>query len=106
MQNARAWNKRLAEAVRTWTSSNGEYAEDPPRTRPAPDFSNLQAYRYINRIEQGARFIGLKSPFFRPQEGRAGSRTAVEGQSRLNFAWCNYLGLNEHPSVVEAARAA
>ena len=30
----------------------------------------------------------------------------VEGQSRLNFAWCNYLGLNEHPSVAEAARAA
>ena len=30
----------------------------------------------------------------------------VEGQSRLNFAWCNYLGLNETPSVGEAGRAA
>jgi 8-amino-7-oxononanoate synthase len=105
MQNARAWNKRLAEAVRTWKSPNGEYAEDAPRKRP-PDFSNLQAYRYINRIKQGARLIGLESPFFRSQEGRTGPRAVVEGQSRLNFAWCNYLGLNEHPSVVEAARAA
>jgi hypothetical protein len=90
MQNARAWNKRLAEAVRTWKSPNGEYAEDAPRKRP-PDFSNLQAYRYINRIKQGARLIGLESPFFHSQEGRTGSRAVVDGQSRLNFAWCNYL---------------
>jgi 8-amino-7-oxononanoate synthase len=107
MQNARVWNKRLAEAVRTWATPNGECAEDAYGTkRPAPDFSSLQAYRYINRIEQGARLIGLESPFFRAQDGRMGSRAVVEGRSRLNFAWCNYLGLNEHPSVAEAARAA
>jgi 8-amino-7-oxononanoate synthase len=107
MQNALAWNRRLAEAVRTWTSANGEYREDAPlRERRAPEFSELQAHRYINRLEQGARLIGLSSPFFRSQEGRTGSRAVVEGQSRLNFAWCNYLGLNEHPSVAEAARRA
>jgi 8-amino-7-oxononanoate synthase len=105
MQNARAWNQRLAEAVRTWTSINGESAEDAPlRERRAPEFSQLQFSRYINRLEQGARLIGLNSPFFRSQDGRTGSRVLVDGQSRLNFAWCNYLGLNEHPSVAEAAR--
>ena len=107
MQNAHAWNRRLAEAVRTWTTSPHEVAEDAARRkRHKPDFSQLQAFKYINRLEQGARLIGLDSPFFRTQERRAGSHAVVEGQSRLNFAWCNYLGLNEHPSVGEAARAA
>lgn len=106
MQNARAWNKRLAEAVRTWTGANGEYVEETLRRHSAPAFSTLPAYRYINRLEQGARLIGLTSPFFRSQECRTGSHAVVEGRSRLNFAWCNYLGLNEHPSLAEAARKA
>ena len=77
MQNARAWNKRLAEAVRTWKSPNGEYAEEAPRKRP-PDFSNLQAYRYINRIKQGARTHWAREPVL-PFAGRA-HRFACRGR--------------------------
>src|SRR5581483_5980944 len=39
-------------------------------------------------------------------ESRLGSSAVVAGRPRLNFAWCNYLGLNEHPAVAEAARSA
>ena len=50
--------------------------------------------------------LSIPSPFFRPNEGRDGTEAMIQGKKYINFAWCNYLGLNEHPSVTEAAKAA
>jgi 8-amino-7-oxononanoate synthase len=104
-----AWNRRITAAVRTWGwAGNGHHAKEAPRRRAykARDFSELPAHKYIKRVEQGAKLVGLESPFFRRQAGRAGSKVVIAGRPRLNFAWCNYLGLNEHPAVAAAARSA
>jgi 8-amino-7-oxononanoate synthase len=50
--------------------------------------------------------IGLETPFFKTVEGADGSNTDIEGQPYLNFAWCDYLGLNRAPQLREAAKAA
>jgi 8-amino-7-oxononanoate synthase len=110
MRISEAWSKRVVAAVRTLGSEKKRLASASSarerRVHSAPRFSDLSSYRYIRRIEQIGRTLGLKSPFFRPNERRVGSRTFVWGRPRLNFAWCNYLGLNEHPAVAEAARSA
>lgn len=103
-----AWNKRIVSAMKTWGAAGNGSAEEPSfdQAYTARPFSDLQAHKYIKRVMQGARLAGLENPFFRRQEGRVGVRAVVAGQPRLNFAWCNYLGLNEHPAVAEAARSA
>jgi 8-amino-7-oxononanoate synthase len=108
MRFGEAWNKHVVATVRTWgRNSNGSAEETPQRTvHTARRFSELQAYKYIRKVEQGGKLLGLESPFFRRQEGRVGSKALVAGRPRLNFAWCNYLGLNEHPAVAAAARSA
>jgi 8-amino-7-oxononanoate synthase len=108
MRISETWNKRIVAAVKTWGSTGNGSAEEAAhrRVHTARSFSELQAHRYIRRLLQGARLVGLESPFFRRQEGRVGSKAVVEGRPRLNFAWCNYLGLNEHSAVAEAARSA
>jgi 8-amino-7-oxononanoate synthase len=76
------------------------------RGAAAPPFSELQTYKHIKKVEQVGRMMGLENPFFRRHDGRVGTKAMVAGRPRLNFAWCNYLGLNEHPAVAEAARSA
>ncbi|HZT47150.1 MAG TPA: aminotransferase class I/II-fold pyridoxal phosphate-dependent enzyme [Hyphomicrobiaceae bacterium] len=111
MRIGEAWNKHIVATVKTWGRAANGSAEEGPNggvrgVHSAPRFTELQPYKYIKKVERGGRVLGLESPFFRRQEGRIGSRAMVEGRPRLNFAWCNYLGLNEHPAVAEAARAA
>jgi 8-amino-7-oxononanoate synthase len=97
-----SWSRRMAAAVKKWGGSgpdlDGRYAARP--------LTDLSAYGYIKKIEKVARMLSIESPFFRPTDGRVGSMALIDGKKYVNFAWCNYLGLNEHPSVAEAARKA
>jgi 8-amino-7-oxononanoate synthase len=92
----------MAAAVKKWGAAgpglNGRYE--------AARLSDLSAYGYIKKVEKVGKMLSIPSPFFRPNEGRDGSRAIIQGKTYINFAWCNYLGLNEHPSVTEAAKAA
>jgi 8-amino-7-oxononanoate synthase len=107
MRIGEGWSKQIVATVRTWGRTGNGFAETPSTSAyGARSFSELSAYKYIRKIEQGGRLLGIESPFFRRQEGRTGVTAVVEGRPRLNFAWCNYLGLNEHPAVAEAARSA
>src|SRR5205085_5623214 len=70
------------------------------------DVSKLEGYREIRMIREAADFLRISDPFFRVHEGIAGADTVIDGRSFINFASYNYIGLNGHPDIVSAARAA
>ena len=92
----------MAAAVKKWGGAgpglNGHYE--------AARLTDLSAYGYIKKVEKVGKMLSIPSPFFRPNDGRDGTMAIIQGKKYINFAWCNYLGLNEHPSVTEAAKAA
>ena len=76
-------------------------------TEAAGSFGSLASYRFIERHKLLARTIGINNPFFRTIERREGqSGLVIDGQSQLNFAFCDYLGLSTHPQVVQSSLAA
>lgn len=90
---------------------------DKPRPTPRPeapaapvsnatDFSTLPGYAELRMQRAVADMVGIDSPFFRVHDARAGASTLIDGQSCLNFASYDYLGLNGHPEVAEAAKSA
>ena len=70
------------------------------------DVSELDGYREIRMIREAAEFLGISDPFFRVHEGIADAETVIEGRVYINFASYNYIGLNGHPEIVGAAKAA
>ena len=81
-----------------------------PQPKPAAgsvqDFESLPGYKELKLQRSAAELIGLANPFFRVHETKAGATTVIEGRSFTNFSSYDYLGLNGHPKLNEAARAA
>jgi 8-amino-7-oxononanoate synthase len=90
--------------VRNWTAKRG--ASRGTSFKQNSDFGSMPAYRSIKKYEKVGRMLGIKTPFFRPIGGRVGNSCIIEGRKVINFAWCDYLGLNQHPSLATAAAAA
>jgi len=57
-------------------------------------------------IREAAEFLGISDPFFRVHEGIAGAETVIGNRTYINFASYNYVGLNGHPDIAKAAKAA
>ena len=55
---------------------------------------------------EAADFLGIEDPFFRVHEGIAGAETLIGNRTYVNFASYNYIGLNGHPWISDAAKAA
>ncbi len=72
----------------------------------AKPFSSLSAHKSIRHHEKLGAVLGIENPFFRSTEGPHGRMTLVDGKPVLNFAWCDYLGLSQHPDLINAAKAA
>ncbi|MGC1464344.1 MAG: aminotransferase class I/II-fold pyridoxal phosphate-dependent enzyme [Pseudolabrys sp.] len=70
------------------------------------DFSTLPGYEELRLQRSIGEKFGLKNPYFRLHEGMAGARTVIGGRSLLNFSCYDYLGLNGHPEIIAAAKAA
>src|SRR5207237_4286400 len=60
----------------------------------------------IRLVQEAADYLGIGDPFFRMHEGVAAAETVIDGQTCVNFASYNYIGLNGDPRVVAAAKAA
>lgn len=76
------------------------------RNLVASPFSALPEYKAIKHHENLGALLGIKNPFFRSTEGPQGRHTLIDGKPVLNFAWCDYLGLSQHPDLIAASKAA
>ncbi|WP_288843344.1 aminotransferase class I/II-fold pyridoxal phosphate-dependent enzyme [uncultured Deefgea sp.] len=63
-------------------------------------------YLQLRIINEGAKKMGIASPFFKQHDGIAGAISHIDGQPYINFASYNYLDLNQHPAVHQAAKDA
>jgi 8-amino-7-oxononanoate synthase len=82
--------------------SDQKKADDPGRL----DVSEFEGFREIRMIREAAEFLGISDPFFRVHEGIAAAETVIGNSAYINFASYNYIGLNGHPEIVSAAKAA
>jgi len=96
-----------ASSVRLADRSPGRLRpEERSLLTPRLDVSELDGFRELRLIREAADFLGIADPFFRVHEGIASAETLIGNQSYVNFASYNYLGLNGHPHVTSAAKAA
>jgi 8-amino-7-oxononanoate synthase len=70
------------------------------------DFSELASFKSIEKHRAIAVRFGFGDPFYRCHDRNSGSTTSIDGRPYVNFASYDYLGLNGHPDVVAAAKAA
>lgn len=75
----------------------------PQRSR---SFDKHPGYIQVNALRHYAEITNTPDPFFTVHSAVAGATTLIEGQTFLNFSSYNYLGLNGHPLVSQAAKAA
>ena len=95
---ARAISQRW-ERARDGTTAQVPY-------RAAAEFAELPVYQAMMRHRDIAETFGIANPFYRSHDGRSGATTSIAGKEYLNFASYDYCGLNQQPSVGEAAKAA
>lgn len=98
---ARALNRKDRE-----DGDEAQVVELAPVGPKAFDFAQLPQHKQLRMMAAAAELSGIANPFFHVHEGRAGSTTLCGNRTLLNFASYNYLGLNGHPEVSGAAKAA
>ena len=70
------------------------------------DFSTLPEYEILKIWKAVGDLTSIGNPFYRLHDGRASNTTSIDGQTIVNFSSYDYLGLNGHPDVAAAAKAA
>jgi len=101
-QEARERLFRRVESIQHSTALRLSEREAKDRT----SFASLPGYDELRLFRSIGQGFGLDNPYFRVHEARAGSQTRIAGHTILNFSSYDYLGLNEHPEVVQAATMA
>lgn len=70
------------------------------------DFTTLPGYQEVRVQRQAAEALGIDNPFFRTHDEKAGPTSVIDGKRYDNYSSYDYLGLNAHPAVAAAAKAA
>lgn len=74
-----------------------------PRSR---SFDQHPGYIQVNALRHYAKMTHTPDPFFTKHDSIAGATTLIQGETLVNFSSYNYLGLNGHPRVIQAAKDA
>lgn len=67
------------------------------------DFATLPIFEQMRFQEAVGASLGISTPFFRSIDSRDGAMCEMDGETKINFASYDYLGLGGHPKVREAA---
>ena len=95
-------SKVAISAVKRWYQSRPQPTHGPDGRR-TPSFAELASYRSIAKYRDYQKLFKLKNPFFQLHEQRSGAHAQIDGTNFINFASYDYLGLNQHPEVGQAA---
>lgn len=99
---ARSIARGLERATSVAEVSEAQETSWPAATR----FAELSVYKSIKKHRDIGKVFGVENPFYREHSGRQGATTSMAGKTFINFASYDYLGLNQDPSVGEAAKTA
>jgi 8-amino-7-oxononanoate synthase len=69
-------------------------------------FAELPEYEILKIKRAVGDIAGIANPFHRLHDGRAAEVTSIDGRTVVNFSSYDYLGLNGHPEVTDAAKQA
>jgi 8-amino-7-oxononanoate synthase len=113
MQTRREAQDTLDRVLHAFESSNsGSTQERAAVVQPAAkqsattSFGDLPEYEVLKLKRAVGDIAGIHNPFHRLHEGRAADTTSIGGRTIVNFSSYDYLGLNGHPAVAAAAKAA
>jgi 8-amino-7-oxononanoate synthase len=74
--------------------------------QPTRGFGDLAGYTSVIKHRKVAERFNFADPFYRCHEESLGSKIFIDGREYLNFSSYDYIGLNRHPVVSQAAKAA
>ena len=69
-------------------------------------FEEHPGYLQVNALRHFAQIMKTSDPFFAVHDSISNATACLNGQEFINYASYNYLGLNGHPQVSAAAKAA
>jgi 8-amino-7-oxononanoate synthase len=98
--------QKLSAGPRPGVASKTDRVSQRPGESSRLSVADLEGSAELRMLRSAAEFLGIPDPFFRVHEGVAGAETTVQEKRYTNFASYNYLGLNGHPEITAAAKAA
>jgi 8-amino-7-oxononanoate synthase len=82
---------------------------DVPAGRILPehyDFAQFPEYAQLKRQERMLLAVTGDNPYFRVDQGGAGSAACIDGRQLINFCVYDYVGMSHDPEVAAAAKSA